>query len=100
MKQNGDTVEEGGSDGDSDDKAVASQCPPIEVQLVSVLATEEQALSKISNNFMFDYTSGGDDSGTEKEQAAFMKELERFYKEKMMEFKPPKFYGEGLNCLK
>ncbi|KAG0454493.1 hypothetical protein HPP92_023487 [Vanilla planifolia] len=42
----------------------------------------------------------GDDSGTEEEQAAFMKELENFFKERNMEFKPPKFYGEGLNCLK
>ncbi|MCL7027043.1 hypothetical protein MKW94_023981 [Papaver nudicaule] len=42
----------------------------------------------------------GDDSGTEEEQSAFMKELENFFKEKSMEFKPPKFYGEGLNCLK
>ncbi|KAI0502452.1 hypothetical protein KFK09_017402 [Dendrobium nobile] len=42
----------------------------------------------------------GDDSGTEETQAAFMKELENFFKEKSLEFKPPKFYGEGLNCLK
>ncbi|KAL0915484.1 hypothetical protein M5K25_015905 [Dendrobium thyrsiflorum] len=42
----------------------------------------------------------GDDSGTEENQAAFMKELEIFFKEKSLEFKPPKFYGEGLNCLK
>uniref|UniRef100_A0A0E0HTM4 ARID domain-containing protein n=1 Tax=Oryza nivara TaxID=4536 RepID=A0A0E0HTM4_ORYNI len=62
---------------------------------------EDPVLSKLaSNSFMFDYSCGGDDSGTEEEQAAFMKELERFYREKLMEFKPPKFYGEGLNCLK
>ncbi|KAH0458476.1 hypothetical protein IEQ34_013791 [Dendrobium chrysotoxum] len=42
----------------------------------------------------------GDDSGTEETQTAFMKELENFFKEKSLEFKPPKFYGEGLNCLK
>ncbi|KAK1681978.1 hypothetical protein QYE76_042826 [Lolium multiflorum] len=62
----------------------------------------DQILSdKVSNsNFMFDYTSGGDDSGTEEEQAEFIKELERFYTTKLMEFKAPKFYGEGLNCLK
>uniref|UniRef100_A0A0A8YA90 ARID domain-containing protein n=1 Tax=Arundo donax TaxID=35708 RepID=A0A0A8YA90_ARUDO len=42
----------------------------------------------------------GDDSGTEEEQAAFMAELERFHREHGLEFKPPKFYGKGLNCLK
>ncbi|XP_077254164.1 AT-rich interactive domain-containing protein 6-like isoform X2 [Tasmannia lanceolata] len=42
----------------------------------------------------------GDESGTEVEQAAFMKEVENFFRERSMEFKPPKFYGEGLNCLK
>ncbi|XP_057971755.1 AT-rich interactive domain-containing protein 6-like isoform X2 [Malania oleifera] len=42
----------------------------------------------------------GSESGTEEEQTAFMQELETFFKERSMEFKPPKFYGEGLNCLK
>ncbi|RVW29556.1 AT-rich interactive domain-containing protein 3 [Vitis vinifera] len=42
----------------------------------------------------------GNESGTEEEQVAFMKELENFFRERSMEFKPPKFYGEGLNCLK
>ncbi|KAF7085565.1 hypothetical protein CFC21_088979 [Triticum aestivum] len=42
----------------------------------------------------------GHDSGTEEEQAAFMSELERFHREHSLEFKPPKFYGKGLNCLK
>ncbi|KAJ1259949.1 hypothetical protein BS78_10G194500 [Paspalum vaginatum] len=89
--------EEGGVDG----KGVDGQNQPDENRLVLVQAEEDPAMSKISSNsFMFDYTTGGDDSGTEEEQAAFMKELERFYREKMLEFKPPKFYGEGLNCLK
>ncbi|GMI86296.1 hypothetical protein HRI_002298900 [Hibiscus trionum] len=42
----------------------------------------------------------GNESGTEEEQSAFMAQLESFFKEKDIEFKPPKFYGEGLNCLK
>uniref|UniRef100_A0ACD6ATD7 Uncharacterized protein n=1 Tax=Avena sativa TaxID=4498 RepID=A0ACD6ATD7_AVESA len=75
-----------------------------EDQPVSVPAgkDEDRNLSdKVANNsFMFDYSSGADDSGTEEEQAEFIKELERFYTTKLMEFKPPKFYGEGLNCLK
>lgn len=44
--------------------------------------------------------SDGNESGTEEEQSVFMKQLEIFFKERGMEFKPPKFYGEGLNCLK
>ncbi|XP_047954011.1 AT-rich interactive domain-containing protein 5-like [Salvia hispanica] len=43
---------------------------------------------------------GEDDDGTPEDQAAFMKELEHFYREKTMEFKPPNFYGQPLNCLK
>ncbi|KAL6603002.1 hypothetical protein ACP70R_043363 [Stipagrostis hirtigluma subsp. patula] len=100
--ENGDGRVKGSSPGEEvggDGNGVDGQNQPVDNQLV--LVQEDQALSKVSNNsFMFDYTNGGDDSGTEEEQAAFMKELERFYKEKMMEFKPPKFYGEGLNCLK
>ncbi|KAI3860426.1 hypothetical protein MKW92_002305 [Papaver armeniacum] len=43
---------------------------------------------------------GGSESGNDFEQAAFMKELERFCKEYHFDFKPPKFYGEPLNLLK
>ncbi|KAL1535192.1 AT-rich interactive domain-containing protein 3-like [Salvia divinorum] len=43
---------------------------------------------------------GEDNDGTPEDQAAFIKELEHFYREKTMEFKPPKFYGQPLNCLK
>lgn len=42
----------------------------------------------------------GDESGTDEDQAAFMKELETFHRERCLEFKPPKFYQEPLNCLK
>jgi hypothetical protein len=47
-----------------------------------------------------DHYYDGNESGTEEDQAAFMKELENFFRERSMDFKPPKFYGEGLNCLK
>ncbi|CAL5376875.1 unnamed protein product [Camellia sinensis] len=57
--------------------------------------------AKISNkSFLETNANGGDESGTEEEQAAFMKELETFHKERCLEFKPPRFYGEPLNCLK
>ncbi|ONH92588.1 hypothetical protein PRUPE_8G182600 [Prunus persica] len=41
-----------------------------------------------------------DESGTEEEQAAFIKEVENVYKERNLEFKAPKFYREELNLLK
>ncbi|KAL1345064.1 AT-rich interactive domain-containing protein 6 isoform X2 [Arachis hypogaea] len=41
-----------------------------------------------------------DESGSYSEREAFMRELESFYRERSLEFKPPKFYGEPLNCLK
>ncbi|WOK95308.1 AT-rich interactive domain-containing protein 5-like isoform X1 [Canna indica] len=53
-----------------------------------------------NRSFIFEPYLDGDDSGSEEEQAAFMKELENFYRERRMDFKPPKFYGEPLNCLR
>ncbi|XP_047942054.1 AT-rich interactive domain-containing protein 6-like [Salvia hispanica] len=54
-----------------------------------------------SRSFLLDADDvTGDESGTEEEQAAFMKELETFHKERCLDFKPPKFYQEPLNCLK
>ncbi|GAB4833052.1 AT-rich interactive domain-containing protein 5 [Ancistrocladus abbreviatus] len=41
-----------------------------------------------------------EETGTKEEQAKFMNEVESFYRERSMDFKPPKFYGEPLNCLK
>lgn len=41
-----------------------------------------------------------EDDGTPEEQAEFVRELERFFAERNMEFKHPKFYQENLNCLK
>ncbi|XVF01670.1 hypothetical protein REPUB_Repub04eG0108300 [Reevesia pubescens] len=53
-------------------------------------------LSDKNPSLCFD-NSGSD---TEEEQAAFVKEVEAFYKEKSLEFKHPKFYKEDLNLLK
>ncbi|KAF1874823.1 hypothetical protein Lal_00007438 [Lupinus albus] len=47
-----------------------------------------------------DHCYDGNESGTDEEQSLFLKELENFFRERSIEFKPPKFYGEGLNCLK
>ncbi|KAK9713947.1 hypothetical protein RND81_06G060300 [Saponaria officinalis] len=41
-----------------------------------------------------------DEAGTKEEQAEFMKEVVAFYKNRFMDLKPPKFYGEPLNLLK
>ncbi|KAL3619837.1 hypothetical protein CASFOL_034749 [Castilleja foliolosa] len=43
---------------------------------------------------------GESDDGTLEEQIAFMRELESFHREKALDFKPPKFYQQPLNCLK
>ncbi|KAK9005357.1 hypothetical protein V6N11_042793 [Hibiscus sabdariffa] len=55
-----------------------------------------------SKSWLLDPEMGeaADEAGTLEERAAFMKELESFYKDRSLEFKPPKFYGEPLNCLK
>ncbi|KAJ4964326.1 hypothetical protein NE237_024265 [Protea cynaroides] len=74
-----------------------------ETLLEQVVVAEEYQVKKEGPNqsFLVETQSfEGDDSGTEEEQAAFMKELENFFRERSLEFKPPKFYGEGLNCLK
>ncbi|TKY70219.1 AT-rich interactive domain-containing protein 3 [Spatholobus suberectus] len=67
-------------------------------------ATEPADNGNSNSKHMFfldaDHSYDGNESGTEEEQSAFMKELENFFRERSMEFKPPKFYGEGLNCLK
>ncbi|XP_026455763.1 AT-rich interactive domain-containing protein 6-like isoform X4 [Papaver somniferum] len=75
----------------------------VEVLPKKEMSIEHHRLSTEGSNQSFAtdvHMVEGDDPGTEEEQAAFMKELENFFMEKSMEFKPPKFYGEGLNCLK
>ncbi|CAK7357570.1 unnamed protein product [Dovyalis caffra] len=51
-------------------------------------------------SFLLNENSGGSESGTEEEQKDFLIELHSFFREMGMEFKPPKFYGDLLNCLK
>eukprot|EP00250_Pteridium_aquilinum_P010490 c19425_g1_i2 orf=431-2707(-) len=41
-----------------------------------------------------------EDDGTPEEQMEFVRVLERFFAERKMEYKHPKFYQENLNCLK
>ncbi|CAN1289389.1 AT-rich interactive domain-containing protein 5 [Linum perenne] len=42
----------------------------------------------------------GYESGTEEEQAEFIRDVEAFYRDNYLEFKAPKFYKEELNLLK
>ncbi|CAA7013538.1 unnamed protein product [Microthlaspi erraticum] len=41
-----------------------------------------------------------DEAGTPEDQEGFIREVESFHKENLLEFKAPKFYGQPLNCLK
>lgn len=64
---------------------------------------DDVAFKTLTNqkSFLLEPNSNGEDeSGSEEDQAAFMKELEIFHRERCLEFKPPRFYGEQLNCLK
>ncbi|CAN1805148.1 AT-rich interactive domain-containing protein 3 [Linum perenne] len=61
----------------------------------------EDPLRTPSKTFLLEPSlDDGYESGTEEEQAEFIKEVETFYKESYLEFKPPKFYKEELNLLK
>lgn len=52
-------------------------------------------------SFLLDPNSSIEDEyGTPQDQFAFMKELQLFHKQRGLDFKPPKFYGEPLNLLK
>ncbi|KAF2286359.1 hypothetical protein GH714_015391 [Hevea brasiliensis] len=60
----------------------------------------EATMNTPNKSFLFEPSSAeGYESGTEEEQAAFIK-VETFYKENNLEFKAPKFYKEELNLLK
>ncbi|KAG5248210.1 AT-rich interactive domain-containing protein [Salix suchowensis] len=61
---------------------------------------EEDDDEKSDVSFLLDSSADGYESGTEEEQAAFMKDVESFHKQNHLEFKPPKFYKEELNLLK
>ncbi|KAL2512591.1 AT-rich interactive domain-containing protein 3 [Abeliophyllum distichum] len=93
------------------DKELSDVLTETEVQPVSKLVEELNkpqldGISEVdtktpSKTFLLDANDvAGDESGTEEEQTAFMKELETFHRERCLEFKPPRFYQEPLNCLK
>ncbi|KAG4161930.1 hypothetical protein ERO13_D01G086800v2 [Gossypium hirsutum] len=96
------------SNGANTDPSDAPPAEPLE-QKVNGDATPLRSLApesgpekvEKSKSWLLDPEMGeADEAGTPEERAAFMKELESFYKDRSLEFKPPKFYGEPLNCLK
>ncbi|KAL4569625.1 hypothetical protein LXL04_025267 [Taraxacum kok-saghyz] len=90
---------------DDDEEAELNSVTGVEgSHLASEVVEEEAADFKSLQNqksFLLEPNSSlEEESGSEEDQAAFMKELEIFHKERCLEFKPPRFYGEPLNCLK
>ncbi|KAF5764329.1 putative transcription factor & chromatin remodeling ARID family [Helianthus annuus] len=71
-----------------------------DVAVVREVGDEVKTLENQKSFLLEPNSAGEDESGTEEEQAEFMKELESFHRERFLEFKPPRFYGEPLNCLK
>nr|XP_043639034.1 AT-rich interactive domain-containing protein 5-like [Erigeron canadensis] len=68
---------------------------------------DERIKKKKSFSFLLQGNGGNsnsneeeDECGTEEEQALFIKELEAFHKQRGLDFRPPKFYGEYLNLLR
>ncbi|XP_011625415.1 AT-rich interactive domain-containing protein 3 isoform X2 [Amborella trichopoda] len=84
--ENGDNLEDIRAQGNASEVRQSEEnCLP------SVAMKQEVNADGLNHSFPLDTRIvEGDDSGTEEEQAAFMRELEAFFKERSMEFKPPK----------
>ncbi|KAJ6351920.1 hypothetical protein OIU76_001185 [Salix suchowensis] len=89
---------------DGDDGSCVQNQPqtatPSTQRRCSTPRTKHDSATKAKNAWTDIKMGEADVAGTIEEQAAFMKDLEIFYKQNIMDFKPPKFYGEPLNCLK
>jgi hypothetical protein len=95
------TKMENGSNGLDEDREGESSEEVKEDRVVKLEAAmvPYEDLNPVSGSCSYLFLDG-EDSGDEDEQAAFMQELERFHIEHNLEYKPPKFYGKALNCLK
>ncbi|XP_057975593.1 AT-rich interactive domain-containing protein 6 [Malania oleifera] len=102
---------ESGDKAAPDDAVVKSDDIPLENQLGAATPpslAKSSTILKVKNKDRPRMKSGpndtemaeADDSGSEEERVEFVKEVENFYREKSLEFKAPKFYGEPLNLLK
>ncbi|KAI3502405.1 hypothetical protein L1887_30456 [Cichorium endivia] len=97
------TREEEAGDDDNDaelNTVTEAERPKLELEVIPEEGVEFKTLQNQRSFLLEPNSSLEDESGTEEDQAAFMKELEVFHKERCLEFKPPRFYGEPLNCLK
>lgn len=61
---------------------------------------EEEEEMAVDANKVMDDDDYEDDEGTPEELMSFVEELERFFKQRNLEYKAPKFYGLELNVLK
>lgn len=68
--------------------------------IMTVPKMEEEEEDPGQKYSFLNYSDIGYESGSEEEQMMFMKELEVFHRERGLDFRPPKFYGEMLNLLK
>jgi hypothetical protein len=68
-----------------------------ETHEVGDMEEEEEMAEDVNKAIDDDYE---DDEGTPEEQMSFVEELERFFKQRNLEYKAPKFYGLELNVLK
>uniref|UniRef100_A0A5B7A8V1 Putative AT-rich interactive domain-containing protein 5 n=1 Tax=Davidia involucrata TaxID=16924 RepID=A0A5B7A8V1_DAVIN len=92
---------QGEKEGMIDHETAATTVTATPNSLVKCINAKAEDSRETSKNGMSETKMAEDDeTGTPEDQAAFMKELESFYRESTMEFKPPKFYGQPLNCLK
>ncbi|KAH7435244.1 hypothetical protein KP509_06G055900 [Ceratopteris richardii] len=98
------TVRESEIDHSTQDHPLASEDLPLDKEDNDVEA-DADGETKVEDNKGPDWLDflkrpPEEDDGTPEEQAEFVRELERFFAERNMEFKHPKFYQENLNCLK
>ncbi|KAJ0900717.1 putative transcription factor & chromatin remodeling ARID family [Helianthus annuus] len=66
----------------------------------SPIKTDDLCPETLKNELENAKMDEGYESGTQEDQEIFAQEVDAVYREKGLEFKPPKFYGQPLNCLK
>ncbi|KAL7586522.1 hypothetical protein Lser_V15G36594 [Lactuca serriola] len=90
-------MQENNNEGDEKHQELVT---PTTLVIQSPSKAEDHSVVTLKNELEDTKMDEGYESGTPEDQETFMKEVEAIYKEKNLEFKPPKFYGQPLNCLK
>ncbi|CAH1430927.1 unnamed protein product [Lactuca virosa] len=90
-------MQENNNEGDEKHQELVT---PTTLVIQSPSKAEDHSAVTLKNELEDTKMDEGYESGTPEDQETFMKEVEAIYKEKNLEFKPPKFYGQPLNCLK